>query len=139
MKSKILNKYLIGILTLAVLNFTGCYSLEVINKEDVNEERAQINLSEELFLTTKDSTRYHFLPANFRIASDTLNGKGTIQESSSTIPFQGSVALTDVVSFEQRTPDTLATIGLITGLIAIGVVVLSLVFVVTFEEGMDSH
>jgi len=134
-----LKKYFIGLLTLAILNFTGCTSLEVISKEDVNEGRTQINLSEELFLTTKDLTRYHFLPPNFWIASDTLHGKGAIEDSSSVIPFEGSVALTDVVSYEQRTPDTWATIGLITGLIAIGVVVVSLVFVVTFEEGLDSN
>ena len=132
-----LKKYFTGLLTLAILNFTGCYSLEVMNKEDVNKGLAQINLSEELFLTTKDSTRYHFLPANFWIASDTLYGKGTIEDLSSVIPFQGSVALTDVVSFEQSTPDTWATIGLITGLIAIGVVVVSLVFVIAIEEGWD--
>jgi len=123
-----LKKYFTGLLTLAILNFTGCYSLEVIDKEDVDEGRTQINLSEELFLTTKDFTRYHFLPANFRIASDTLYGKGTIESSSSTIPFQGSVALTDIVSIEQRTPDTLATIGLIAGILAIGVVVAVLIF-----------
>ena len=131
-------KYFIGLLILAILNFTGCYSLEMINKEDVNKGLAQINLSEELFLTTKDSTRYHFLPANFWIASDTLYGKGTIEDLSSVIPFQGSVALTDVVSFEQSTPDTWATIGLITGIIAIGLVIVSLAFVISFEEGLDS-
>jgi hypothetical protein len=134
-----IKKYFIGLLTLAILNFTGCYSLEVINKEDVDEGQAEINLSEELFLTTKDSTRYHFLPANFRIASDTLYGKGAIENSSTIIPFQGSIALTDVVSYEQRTPDTWATIGLITGLIAIGFVVVGLVFAVSLEEGWDSN
>ena len=131
-----LKKYFIGLLILAILNFTGCYSLEVINKEDVSEGRAQINLSEELFLTTKDFTRYHFLPANFRIASDTLYGKGTIQDSSSIIPFQGSVALTDVVSFEQRTPDTLATIGAIIGIIVIGFVFA--IFIASVIVEMDS-
>ncbi len=75
-------------MTLAILNFTGCYSLEVMNNEDINEGRTQINLSEELYLTTKDYTRYHFLPANFSIANDTLYGKGTIESSSSIIPFQ---------------------------------------------------
>ncbi len=131
-----LKKYFIGLLTLAILNFTGCYSLEIINKEDVNEGRAEINLSEELFLTTKDFTRYHFLPANFRIASDTLYGKGTIQDSSSIIPFQGSVALTDVASFEQRTPDTLATIGLITGILVIGFVVAYSIFVIGVTDAV---
>jgi hypothetical protein len=132
-----IKKYFIGLLTLAILNFTGCYSLEVINKEDVDEGQAEINLSDELFLTAKDSTRYHFLPANFRIASDTLYGKGTIQDSSSIISFQGSIALNDIVSFEQRTPDTWATIGLITGIIAIGFIVAGLVFAVNLEEGLD--
>jgi len=122
-----LKKYFIGLLTLAILNYTGCYSLEVINKEDVNEGRTQINLSQELFVTTKDFNVYHFLPANFRIASDTLYGKGTIQDSSSIIPFQGSVALKDIVSIEQRTPDTLATIGSVVGIIVIGFVVALLI------------
>jgi hypothetical protein len=131
-----LKKYFIGLLTFAILNFTGCYSLEVINKEDVNEGRAQINLSEELYLTTKDFTRYHFLPANFRIDSDTLYGKGTIEDSSSVIPFQGSVALADVVSFEQRTPDTLATIGLITGILAIAVVVAYSIFAIGVTDAV---
>lgn len=131
-----LKKYFIGLLTLAILNFTGCYSLEVMNKEDVNEGRTQINLSEELFLTIKDSTRYHFLPANFQIASDTLYGKGTIQDSSSVIPFQGSVALADVVSFEQRTPDTLATIGLVAGILAIAIVVAYSIFAIGVTDAV---
>jgi len=134
-----LKKYFIGLLTLAILNFTGCYSLEVINKEDVNEGRAQINLSEELFLTTKDSTRYHFLPANFQIVNDTLYGSGAIEASSSIAPFKGAIALDEIINFEQSKPDTGATIGLIIGLIAIGFVIVGLVFVATFEVGLDSN
>ena len=130
-------KYIICFLILSILNFTGCTYLEVISKEDVDKGQAEINFRDELFLTTKDSTKYHFLPANFYIANDTLYGKGTIEDSSSIIPFHGSVALTDVESFEQWTPDTWATIGLITGILAIGLVVVSLVFVVTLEEELD--
>jgi len=134
-----LKKYFIGLLTLAILNFTGCYSLEVINKEDFQSGQYQIDLSEELYLTTTDSTVYHFLPANFRIASDTLYGKGTIQDSSSIIPFQGSVALSDIVSIEQSTPDTVATIGLTTGMIAIGVFVLVLAFYAAFASSITNN
>jgi hypothetical protein len=134
-----LQKYFIGLMTLAILNFTGCTSLEVINKEDVTKGKAEINSSQELFITTKDLTRYHFLPPNYWLASDTLHGKGAIEDSSSVIPFHGSVALTDVLSYEQRTPDTWATIGLVTGLIAIGVVVASLVSVLILEGELDSN
>lgn len=114
-----LKKYFIGLLTLAILNFTGCYSLEVINKEDVNEGRAQINLSEELFLTTKDSTRYHFLAYKYQIANDTLYGSGAIEASSSITPFKGAIALDEIINFEQNKSDTGATIGLFTGIIAV--------------------
>jgi len=134
-----IKKYFIGLLTLAILNFTGCYSLEVINKENFQSGQYQIDLSEELYLTTTDSTVYHFLPANFRIASDTLYGKGTNQDSSSIIPFQGSVALSDIVSIEQSTPDTVATIGLTTGMIAIGVFVLVLAFYAAFASSITNN
>ncbi len=134
-----LKKYFIGLLTLAILNFTGCTSLEVIDKEDVNEGRAEINLSEELFLTTTDSTRYHFLPANFQIVDDTLYGKGTIENPSSTIPFQGKIAFSDITSVEQRTPDTIATIGLSTGIIVVGVVVLGLAILAAFGNALNPN
>ena len=128
-----LKKYFIGLLTLAILNFTGCYSLEVINKEDVNEERAQINLSEELFLTTKDLTRYHFLAYNYQIANDTLYGSGAIEASSSIAPFKGAIALDEIINFEQSKPDTGATIGLIAGIIAVGLLVGGIIFAATYS------
>jgi len=129
-----LKKYFIGLLTLAILNFTGCTSLEVINKEDVNEERAQINLSEELFLTTKDSTRYHFLAYNYQIANDTLYGSGAIEASSSIAPFKGAIALDEIIKFEQSKPDTGETIGLIAGIIAVGLLVGVIIFAAAYSN-----
>ena len=122
-----LKKYFIGLLVLAILNFTGCYSLEVINKEDVDEGQAEINLSEELFLTTKDFTRYHFLAFNYQIVNDTLYGSGTIEASSSITPFKGAIALDEIINFEQNKADTGATIGLIGGIIAVGLIVLGII------------
>lgn len=128
-----LKKYFIGILTLAILNFTGCYSLEVINKEDVNEGLAQINLGEELFLTTKDFTRYHFLAYKYQIANDTLYGSGAIEASSSIAPFKGAIALDEIINFEQSKPDTGETIGLIAGILAVGLLVGVIVFAAAYS------
>jgi hypothetical protein len=129
-----LKKYFIGLLTLAILNFTGCYSLEVINKEDVNEGRAEINLSEELYLTTKDFTRYHFLAYKYQIANDTLYGSGAIEASSSIAPFKGAIALDEVINFEQSKPDTGETIGLIAGIIAVGLLVGGIIVAVAYSS-----
>ena len=133
-----LKKYFIGLLTLAILNFTGCTYLEVISNEDVSEGRAQINLSEELFLTTKDFTRYHFLAYKYQIADDTLYGSGAIEASSSIASFKGAIALDEVINFEQSKPDTGATIGLIGGIIAIGLIVFGIIVAVGYGISSSS-
>ena len=132
-----LKKYFIGLLTLAILNFTGCTSLEVISKKDVDEGRTEINLSDELYLTTKDFTRYHFLAFNYQIANDTLYGSGTIEASLSITPFKGAIALDEIINFEQSKPDTGETIGLIAGMIAVGLVVLGIIGGAELADKMD--
>jgi hypothetical protein len=134
MESKILKKYLIGILVIALLNFIGCYSSEVVNKEDFQDGKLQIDFSEELYLTTKDSTNYHFLPANFQIVNDTLYGSGAIEASSSIAPFKGAIALDEIINFEQSKPDTGATIGLIAGIIAVGLLVGVIIIAVEYSN-----
>lgn len=129
-----LKKYIIFFLILTFLNFTGCTSLEVISKEDVNEGLAQINFSEELYLTTKDFSRYHFLAYKYQIANDTLYGSGAIEASSSIAPFKGAIALDEIINFEQSKPDTGATIGLIAGIIAAGLLVGVIIFAAAYSK-----
>ena len=122
-----LKKYIICFLILSFLNFTGCTYLEVISNEDISEGRADINFSDELYLTTKDFTRYHFLAYTYQITNDTLYGNGAIEASSSITPFKGAIALDEIINFEQNKPDTGATIGLIGGIIAVGLVVFGII------------
>ena len=129
-----LKKYIICFLILSFLNFTGCTYLEVISKEDIDEGRAEINFSDELYLTTKDFTRYHFLAYNYQIVNDTLYGSGAIEASSSITPFKGSIALDEIINFEQNKPDTGATIGLIAGIIAVGALVLGIIAAVAMGD-----
>jgi hypothetical protein len=117
-------------LILSFLNFTGCTYLEVINKKDVDEGRAEITLSDELYLTTKDFTRYHFSAYSYQIVKDTLYGNGAIEASSSITPFKGAIALDEIINFEQNKPDTGATIGLIGGIIVVGLVVFGIIVAV---------
>ena len=130
-------KYIVCFLILSVINFTGCYYSEVISKKDVDEGRSQINLNEELYLTTKDYTRYHFLPANYQIANDTLFGKGAIESSYPIKAFQGTVALNDIISFEQRKPDTGATIGLIAGITVAVLLVFGLIIAADISDAFN--
>ena len=132
-----LKKHLTGFLILSILNFTGCTYLEVIDKEDVDEGRAEINLSEELYLTTKDFTRYHFLAYTYQIANDTIYGGGAIEDSSSITPFKGAIALNEVINFEQSKADTGATIGLFGGIIVVGLLVGVILYTVALSDAIN--
>jgi hypothetical protein len=125
-------------LILSILNLTGCTYLEVISNEDVSEGRTEINLSDELYLTTKDFTRYHFLAYTYQITNDTLYGSGAI-EASSVTPFKGAIALDEIINFEQNKPDTGATIGLIAGIIAVGALVLGIVVAVATADVLSPN
>ncbi len=122
-----LKKYLNCLLILSILNFTGCTSLEVISKEDVDKGQAEITLSNELYLTTKDFTRYHFSAFNYQIVNDTIYGNGTIESDSLVSPFKGSVPLKDVINFEQNKSDIGGTIVLIAGIITVGLITLAVI------------
>jgi len=132
-----LKKNIACFLILSIINFTGCTYLEVINKEDVTKGKVEINLGDELFLTTKDYTRYHFLPYTYQITNDTLYGNGAIENSSVIIPFKGAVAFDDIINFEQNKADTGATIGLFAGIVAIGLVVFGIMFAAALEDSLD--
>ena len=132
-----LKKYIICFLILSILNFTGCTYLEVISNEDISEGRADINFSDEIYLTTKDFTRYHFLAYNYQIVNDTLYGSGAIEASSSITPFKGAIALDEIINFEQNKADTGATLGLFGGIILVGLVVLVIIGTAELSDKMN--
>jgi len=134
-----LKKYIICFLILSILNFTGCTYLEVINKEDVDKGQAEIILSDELYLTTTDFTRYHFSAYNYQIVKDTLYGNGTIEESSSITPFKGAIALDEIINFEQNKVDTGATLGLFAGVIAVVLLVGVIVYAAAFGDAINPN
>ena len=132
-----LKKYIICFLILSILNFTSCTYLEVISKEDVDDGQAEINLRDELYLTTKDFTRYHFSAFNYQILNDTLYGNGAIEASSLVTPFKGAIALDEIINFEQKKSDTGATIGLFAGIIAVGLIVLGIIYSALVSDAIN--
>jgi hypothetical protein len=137
MESKILKKYLIGILVIAVLNFVGCYSLDSVTKKDLDEGNAQIDFSKEIYIQTKENFRYHFLPGDYRIISDTLYGQGLVKNSTGETNFKVSIAYDDIVSFQQDGIDALNTTGLVLSIIAAGVLIFGVIFMASLNDAFN--
>lgn len=132
-----LKKSFICLLILSILNLIGCYSSEVITKKDFDAGQAQIDFSSELNLTTKNYDHYTFPPGFYQISNDTLYGEGRIITSMKNSPFTGKIAMDDIISFEQKTPDTGATIGLIAGIVAAGLLVTALLVMESISDAFN--
>lgn len=120
-------RFFITLLIFSILNLGGCYYSAVMSKEELDEGKYQLDVKEELFCTTKEYTRYHFSPGNYSVSDDSLFGSGAIESHNPITPFQGSIPIKDITSFEQKKVDTGATIGLIASVVVIGVLVFSLI------------
>jgi hypothetical protein len=116
-------KFFISFLTIAFLNFIGCYSAETITKKDIDEGKEQIDFNQEISITTKDYKSYSFGALQYQIVNDSLYGNGVVTELGKEVPFKGNIALDDILSFEQSTMDTGSTAGLTVAIIAGGLIV----------------
>ena len=132
-----LKKYITLFLVLTFLNYVGCYSSEVINKKDLDDGKAQIDFNEEIYVTTEDYSRYHFLKGFYQIQKDTLYGEGSVQNAGDEIPFKGKIAMDEVTSFEQSKPDAGSSAGLTIGIIAIGAVALGLILLAMLSDAFN--
>ena len=129
-----LRKNIASLLIFSLLGYTSCSSLEVISKKDLDEGRAQLDHNEELYITTKDSSRYYFPPWNYQILNDTLYGDGTLTKAGTEIPFKGEIAIDDITIFEQGQVDTGTTTGLTLGVIALGVVAVGILLLAAISD-----
>ena len=89
------------LILLSFCNYVGCVSTGPISVKEVREEQFKINFTEEIFITTVDSTRYHFGAGNYKIEEDTLHGVGADETTQPIKQFKGSIPLSEIVNFEQ--------------------------------------
>lgn len=126
---KMVRKIFISLVLLSFLNYLGCYSSEIITKNEVDQGLKKINLDEEISISTKDYNSYRFGAHQYQIQNDTLSGTGVITKLGKQIPFKGKIAMNDIVSIEQKSTDAVATIGLVLGIAALGALIFTLVVV----------
>ena len=126
---KMIKKILISLVIISFLNYLGCYTSEIITKNEIDQGTKKINLKEVISISTKDYKSYSFGANQYQIQNDTLFGTGVITKLGKQIPFKGKIAMNDIVSIEQKSTDAVATIGLVLGIAALGALIFTLVVV----------
>jgi len=130
-------KIFISFQTIAFLNFIGCYSSEVISKKEIDEGTQQIDFHQDISINTKDYKTYHFAANQYQVENDSLYGNGLVTKLGSEVPFRGKIAMDDILSFEQSTIDAGSTIGLIAGIVAVGALILGIIFTATISDAFN--
>ncbi|MBK9097373.1 MAG: hypothetical protein IPM14_04460 [bacterium] len=116
----LIKKYICAILTVSFFHYTGCYSHQQIQRSDVKTYLDE-NAKEEITIRTTDFKEYHFDRLMYAVRNDTVLGTGELLFFNSSVPFQGKIALDDIVEIRVKETDALGSIFTAIGILTIGV------------------
>lgn len=129
-------KYLRFCLILTILNLTNCSSLEVINKENIVNGEEELDTADDLYIITKDFSKYYFPAYTYQVLSDSIYGNGTLERDSLVSQFRGSVAMKNIVSFEQNRTNTGNTIILLASIISTSLIILVIIGASSIDDSL---
>lgn len=132
-----IRKIIIGSIIISYLSYTGCYSNEMISKEEIISGEYQVDHTQDIFITTNDFSRYHFISGYYHFQKDSVYGEGTKLVSGEKISFKGVLPVNDITSIEQKQIDEGSSTGLVLGIIAIGVVAAGIIVLALISDAFN--
>lgn len=114
----ILMKLITIICLLGFLNYVGCYSVQNLTRNDLEEDFAS-----DIRLLTKDNHTYFFAHGNYRIDKDSLYGIGKRLEGYSANEFEGKIAFKDIEMISGEKVDVGNTFLMLLGIGAVALVI----------------
>jgi hypothetical protein len=128
-----IRKPFIGFMITAMLNLIGCYSFQTVSPESINEHLS-IDGSGAIRLMTRDYMEYKFNRSSYRVENDTIKGKGYVLQLNDEVPFNGKIALKDIIELKAEKLDAVASFGLFFGIAIVGLI---LVFVIEINKELN--
>jgi hypothetical protein len=113
-----------------MLNLVGCYSFQTISSESINNA-VKLDGSDAIKLMTKEYIDYRFDRYSYRVENDSIKGNGFVLQINEEVPFNGKIALKDVIELNVEKLDGVASFGLAFGVAIIGLI---LVFVIEINK-----
>lgn len=113
-------KIVSSLLIVSFLSYIGCYSTETVPKQELAAKQIQGDIT----VIMKDRMRFVFGDGKYSISSDSLSGIGGRKTADYFVdlPFQGSLALADIMFIERKefsTGKTILLAGAAVGLVAL--------------------
>jgi hypothetical protein len=131
-------KIIIYCTIIALFNYLGCTTLNIVSKEEVKQKIESGTYYRYLYIVTNDNNRYHFGDWGYSIKNDTLGGKGLKINLNGKEPFEGKIALKDISYFEVEEGDASATIGIVLGISALALLLVFIIGLATISDDVKS-
>jgi len=125
-----IKKSFIGFMVLSILNLIGCYSFQSVSPEIINES-VSTDGSDAIKLMTKGYVEYRFDRFSYKVKYDTIKGNGYVIQLNDEVPFNGEIALENIIELNVEKLDAVASFGLAFGVAIIGLI---LVFVIEINK-----
>lgn len=132
-----IRKIIIGSIIIFYLGYIGCYSNEIISKEEIVSGEYQVDHTQNIFITTSDFSRYHFISGYYHFQKDSVYGEGTKLVSGQKNSFKGVLPVNEIISIEQEQIDEGSSAGLVLGIIAIGVVAAGIIVIALISDAFN--
>jgi hypothetical protein len=132
-----LSKLFRTVMIITFINYVGCYSNEMISKEEIVRGEYQVDHTQDIFITTDDFSRYHFISGHYHFQKDSVYGEGTKLVSGQKISFKGVLPVKNITSIEQKQIDEGSSAGLVLGIIAIGVVAAGIIVLALISDAFN--
>lgn len=110
---------------LAVLNYIGCSSKEVITKNTFIRSYvlSKGDNNKDIFVNTVNDDQYYFASGHYSFETDSLSGNGKKILPTKEEGFVGKIAFADILTVEQETSDTGNTLLLLLGIVVAGALI----------------
>ena len=112
-----MKKIIISTTIISFLNLIGCYSTNVVSKNILITDNHEKNISN-LTIVTNESEKFELTEATYNVINDTLHVNGLKPGANFAEQVKYNVALTDIEHLELSELNTLATVGIVSLVVA---------------------
>jgi len=125
---------------LAILNYIGCSSKEVLTKNTFIRTHNLSNgdNSKDIYVNTISDDQYFFQSGHYSFETDSLSGNGQKILPTKEENFTGKIAFSDILTVEQETTDTGNTILLALGIVTVGAIIAVAIAAAAFSSSVHS-
>lgn len=123
-------KHFVFLIIITFTNYIGCSSFKNISGPAIKEEINKHN-DIPLNIITKDYKEYQFNSYMYSVKNDTLSGVGKIIHLTKESPFNGKIAVAEIIELKYKNENIFGSLGIVLGIVSVALLAALTIALVT--------